>query len=77
MEEREDAEYGVGGADVNHFEDAFGFGFEIAMREHDALGVARSPRAVEDHGNVVGGNGNRLEGAGTGGDEVRQSLNVA
>ena len=53
VEEREDAEDGVFGADVDDLEHTFGFGLEVAVREHHTLGIAGGARSVEDHRDVV------------------------
>ena len=72
VKERENAEDGVFGADVDDAENAFGFGVEVAVREHHALGVAGGARGVEDHGDVVGGDRNGTEGAGACGEDGAQ-----
>ena len=73
VKERENAEDGVFGADVDHLENAFGFGLKVAVREHHALGIAGGARGVEDHRDVVGGDGNGLEVARPGGEDVGRS----
>ena len=61
VEEREDAEDCVSGADVDDAEDGNGFGFKVAVREHDALGIAGGSRSVEKGGDVVVGDGGGME----------------
>ncbi len=77
VEERENAEDGVFGADVDHLEDTFGFGFKVAVRQHHALGVAGGARGIQDHRDVVGGDGNGLEGARTCGEDVGEQKGPA
>jgi hypothetical protein len=72
VKERENAEDGVFGADVDYLEHTSGFGLKVAMREHHALGVTGGARGVEDHRNVIGGDRSGLEGAGTGGEDVSE-----
>ena len=61
MEQREDAEDGVCGTDVNYLKNTIGFGVEIAVREHDAFRIARGAGTVENHGDVVSGDRDGLE----------------
>ena len=69
MKKRQNAENGVFGADIEDFADAIAFALDIAVREHDSLGIAGSARGVENQGDVASCYGDGLEVARPGGED--------
>ena len=61
MEERQDSEQRVPGTDGDELADALELGGEIAVGEHDALGIAGGSRGVDDGSDIVGLDGSRGE----------------
>ena len=61
VEERQDSEQGVSGTDGDEPADALELGGEIAVGEHDALGIAGGSRGVDDGRDIVGLDGSRGE----------------
>ena len=59
VEERQHAEQSVSGTDGDELADALQLGGEIAVGEHDALGIAGGSRGVDDGRDIVGLHGSR------------------
>src|SRR5215469_15153481 len=69
VKQRQDAEDGVFGTDIEHFANALAFALDIAVGEHHPLGIAGSARGVEDQGDVASCYGDGLEVARPGGED--------
>ena len=72
VKERQHAEQGVAGADIDPVEDGFDLAKDVGVSEHHAFGIGGCTRRIEQRSEIVAVGRNRLEVAGAALENFRQ-----